>query len=374
MSRLRVSIFAASWPLSPSPPAAQAHVTLNPRSVTANSFGRLDVRVPNERDDASTKTLVVYFPSGFYSASYKRVWGWTAKVSMRKLATPIPSADGDITEEVSKITWRANSKSDWIAPGPFEEFGLSMRIPTTVRTRPCTSPRARPTAAARSSTGTAPPAPPPPRRPSTWWRRRPAGRYAHTPLKSVTPKKNSTQHSSVNERPRDVQGQDADRDHHDHHASGATVPLKSSGLLSSNQAVVRAVPRSPLRRAPTRSAGAPAPVTATPRRAPGASRSALSSSQCGGGALGRPRRRHQRPRSRWARSASRRRRCSRRCSSGWRSRWPVRRPACVRRAELRRRAGGRRRHARRLPAVRRAAARCGTTGCRSRSSAPPRSG
>lgn len=130
MSRTRVSLFAATLAaVAIAAPAAQAHVTLNPRSVTANSFGRVDLRVPNERDDASTKTLVVYFPSGFYSASYKRVWGWTAKVSMRKLATPVPSADGDITEEVAKITWKATTKSDWIAPGSFEEFGLSMRIP-----------------------------------------------------------------------------------------------------------------------------------------------------------------------------------------------------------------------------------------------------
>jgi uncharacterized protein YcnI len=130
MSRTRVSIFAATLAaVAIAAPAAQAHVTLNPKSVTANSFGRLDVRVPNERDDASTKSVVLYFPSGFYSASYKRVWGWTAKVSMRKLATPIPSADGDITEEVAKITWKATTKSDWIAPGSFEEFGLSMRIP-----------------------------------------------------------------------------------------------------------------------------------------------------------------------------------------------------------------------------------------------------
>jgi uncharacterized protein YcnI len=130
MSPTRVSLLAATLAaVAVAAPAAQAHVTLNPKAVTANSFGRLDVRVPNERDDASTRSVVLYFPSGFYSASYKRVWGWTAKVSMRKLATPVPSADGDITEEVAKITWRATSKANWIAPGAFEEFGLSMRIP-----------------------------------------------------------------------------------------------------------------------------------------------------------------------------------------------------------------------------------------------------
>jgi uncharacterized protein YcnI len=126
----RISVAAATFAVvALVAPAAQAHVTLNPRSVTANSFGRLDVRVPNERDNASTKTVVVTFPHGFYSASYKRVWGWTAKVAMRKLATPVQSEDGPITEEVSKITWRANSRADWIAPNSFEEFGLSMRIP-----------------------------------------------------------------------------------------------------------------------------------------------------------------------------------------------------------------------------------------------------
>ena len=131
MPRMRVAVLTGLTGLVVAAPAAQAHVTLNPRSVTANSFGRLDVRVPNERDEAGTKTVVLHFPHGFYSASTKRVWGWTARVSMRKLATLVPSADGDITEEVAKITFRARTKAGWIAPGQFEEFGLSMRIPNT---------------------------------------------------------------------------------------------------------------------------------------------------------------------------------------------------------------------------------------------------
>ena len=129
MSRMRVLIPAAALAALAAAPAAQAHVTLNPRTVTANSFGRLDVRVPNERDEGGTRTVVVSFPDGFYSVSTKRVWGWTTKVTMKKLATPVKSEDGDITERVSKITFRATRKSDWIMPGQFEEFGLSARIP-----------------------------------------------------------------------------------------------------------------------------------------------------------------------------------------------------------------------------------------------------
>ena len=112
-------------------PAAEAHVTLNPRTVTANAFARLDVRVPNERDRAGTRAVTVTFPDGIYSVSVKRVWGWTAKVHMRRLARPVESEDGQITERVAKVTWRANGRRNWILPHMFEEFGLSLRIPNT---------------------------------------------------------------------------------------------------------------------------------------------------------------------------------------------------------------------------------------------------
>ena len=242
MSRTRVSILAGLTGLAVAAPAAQAHVTLNPRSVVANSFARVDVRVPNERDEASTKTVVVYFPSGFYSASTKRVWGWTAKVSMRKLATPVKSDDGDITEEVSKVTWKPTSKEAWILPGQFEEFGLSMRIPNkpgSVLTFPARQTYSNgevvnwngPSSAeapAPTLTVTAPP----------------IATAAHTPLKSVSPKRNSTR-KSVSEVRATFKAK-MQTGVIEITKNGATVPLKSSGLLSSNKAVVRAVPKSKL--------------------------------------------------------------------------------------------------------------------------------
>ena len=100
MSRTRVSVLAATSPaVALAAPAAQAHVTLNPRSVTANSFGRLDVRVPNERDDAGTKTVVVYFPDGFYSRLLPSASGAGRRRS-RCASSPRRSraTDGDITE------------------------------------------------------------------------------------------------------------------------------------------------------------------------------------------------------------------------------------------------------------------------------------
>jgi uncharacterized protein len=51
------------------------------------------------------------------------------KVATKKLAQPIKSDDGDITEGVDTITWTAKSKDDAIPPGAFQDFGLSLKIP-----------------------------------------------------------------------------------------------------------------------------------------------------------------------------------------------------------------------------------------------------
>lgn len=113
--------FVAAVAVLALPTAAQAHVTVNPRSVVADSFARLDVRVPNERDDASTKSVAVSFPEGFTSVSYKPVWGWKVKIAKAKLATPIKTADGEITDRVARINgevvkWTGPAGADLPAP------------------------------------------------------------------------------------------------------------------------------------------------------------------------------------------------------------------------------------------------------------------
>ena len=111
------------------PAAADAHVTVQPNTAAAGAFTRLDVRVPNERDDASTNKLVVQFPEGFADASFEANPGWDIKVTKKKLAKPVQTDDGEVTEGVDTITWTAKSAADAIPPGAFEDFGLSVQIP-----------------------------------------------------------------------------------------------------------------------------------------------------------------------------------------------------------------------------------------------------
>ena len=57
---------------------------------------------PNEMDNASTVKLDLQLPPGFAAASFEPNPGWTVKVTKTRLATPIHTDDGDITEGVTR--------------------------------------------------------------------------------------------------------------------------------------------------------------------------------------------------------------------------------------------------------------------------------
>jgi uncharacterized protein len=111
------------------PAAAQAHVTLQPNQAAAGAFTVLDVRVPTERDNASTTNIDVRFPAGFAAVSYQPVAGWRVKVTTKRLATPIQTDDGPITEGVSRVTWTRTKGAPGIRPGQFQDFPISVQIP-----------------------------------------------------------------------------------------------------------------------------------------------------------------------------------------------------------------------------------------------------
>ena len=71
------------------PAAAQAHVTLQPNTAPAGGYVRLDVRVPNERDDAGTTKVDVQLPPGFVAASYEPVPGWDVTVTRSRITSGI---------------------------------------------------------------------------------------------------------------------------------------------------------------------------------------------------------------------------------------------------------------------------------------------
>src|SRR6185503_19180890 len=103
------------------------HVSVNPDTATQGGFTKLTFRVPTETENTSTTKVQVSFPAsqplGFVSV--KPHPGWTFTVAKTKLATPIKTDDGEVTEAVSTITWTAVSGATAIKPGEFDEFDVS---------------------------------------------------------------------------------------------------------------------------------------------------------------------------------------------------------------------------------------------------------
>jgi periplasmic copper chaperone A len=106
-------------------PAASAHITVQPEELVAGDFARMDVRVPNERDNASTTKVVVQMPPGFLFVSSEPVPGWKIETKMRKLDKPVEQFGEQITEEVDTVTISGGE----IGPGQFQDFGLSVGVP-----------------------------------------------------------------------------------------------------------------------------------------------------------------------------------------------------------------------------------------------------
>jgi uncharacterized protein YcnI len=105
-------------------PVAMAHVTVNPGEAAAGSFARFDIRVPTERD-VDTTEVTVQLPDGLFFVSFQPKPGWKRSVKMEKLAKPVEIFGDQITERILEVTWSGGR----IAPGEFDEFGMSARMP-----------------------------------------------------------------------------------------------------------------------------------------------------------------------------------------------------------------------------------------------------
>lgn len=105
-----------------------AHVTVNPSTATQGGYTALSFRVPSESDSASTTKVQVFLPTDhpLASVSVKPHPGWRAKVVTKRLATPLSTDDGQVTEGVYSVTWTPDSPKDALKPGEYDDFDVSV--------------------------------------------------------------------------------------------------------------------------------------------------------------------------------------------------------------------------------------------------------
>jgi uncharacterized protein len=122
-ARLYALLAASTVLVAASAAPALAHVTVNPKTAQKGGYAELVFRAPNEQDNADTTKVQVYFPADhpLASVSVRPIPGWVVKVDKTKLAKPIKSDDGDVTEAVSSITWTGDLK-----PGEYQDLAVSV--------------------------------------------------------------------------------------------------------------------------------------------------------------------------------------------------------------------------------------------------------
>lgn len=123
-----VAVFALAAP-------ASAHVTVTaPGATEGGSDQLITFRVPNESAKATTTQVQVSFPTDTPIASVlpQPVAGWTITTTTTKLAKAITTDDGEVTEAVSLVTWKAKTPADGIPVGQFQQFDvIAGQLPKT---------------------------------------------------------------------------------------------------------------------------------------------------------------------------------------------------------------------------------------------------
>jgi uncharacterized protein len=132
VTTLGLATAGAMWAAS-----ASAHVTVAAPGVTAGaSDASVTFRVPDESATASTVGLKIQLPTDHPIAGVliAPLPGWSAVIKQTKLATPVKTDDGDITEVVSEIDWKADSGAG-LKPGYFGQFTIiAGKLPDEVTT------------------------------------------------------------------------------------------------------------------------------------------------------------------------------------------------------------------------------------------------
>lgn len=124
----RTIALAASLAALAVPTAAQAHVSLHPNTLPTGSNATVEVRVPNETDNARVVKVEMLVPSGFTFLLPQPVPGWKAHVIQEKLAKPITTDDGTVTQQAKEVVWTA-TKGGGTPAGEYQGFPIVIGVP-----------------------------------------------------------------------------------------------------------------------------------------------------------------------------------------------------------------------------------------------------
>ncbi len=107
---------------------ASAHVTVDPPSAPQGGTVKLSFLAPNEEPPATVTELQIFFPvppaTPIPTVTVEPKTGWTFHITEKHLTKPLVTDDGNISDIVSEIDWKANTPADAIGKDEFGEFTI----------------------------------------------------------------------------------------------------------------------------------------------------------------------------------------------------------------------------------------------------------
>jgi len=108
---------------------ALAHVSLETKSAPAGTPYKAVFQVGHGCEGSPTTGMAVQIPAGFQGTKPYQKAGWTVTVKREKLAKPYDSHGKSVIEDVSLVTWTANSPQAALQDANFDEFMLRGTLP-----------------------------------------------------------------------------------------------------------------------------------------------------------------------------------------------------------------------------------------------------
>jgi uncharacterized protein YcnI len=123
--RLAAAVLVAAGILVGGAGVASAHVSVDAGGARQGADDAvLTFRVPNERSGARTIQVDITFPTRTPVGSVKPAAkpGWTVTTERVTYETPVVTPDGEITEGVGRVVFRASTPAGGIPEGTFDSF------------------------------------------------------------------------------------------------------------------------------------------------------------------------------------------------------------------------------------------------------------
>jgi hypothetical protein len=110
---------------------AFSHVVLDQATAQAGSAYKAVLRINHGCEGLPTTGVTVLLPPGVRGSKPQPKPGWTLAVRRAPLATPYTSHGRSVSEEVSEISWTAQSAEAALPDAHFDEFVVRTSLPDT---------------------------------------------------------------------------------------------------------------------------------------------------------------------------------------------------------------------------------------------------